>query len=147
MELTFTKRAGKHDELVIVRGGGATETVACPKQGIIPHEMVHYAVESIVGHGGFLAMVEGGKAADFATIGGDAEKAVERLVEIFQAEMWGGRVPAADFVATYEHACDARGHGILPVAASDIDAVRARLDRLTGQWEAVPLNGSLNVHI
>lgn len=30
----------------IARGDGAIERIDCPKQGIIPHDMVHYAVES-----------------------------------------------------------------------------------------------------
>src|SRR4051812_32114492 len=145
MELRFVKRAGKHDALTIVRSGGTVETVACPKQGIIPHDMVHYAVESVLAHRGFLSLVKDGQALAFAAAGGDGEEAVERLVETFQAEMWGGRVPAADLLATYAHACEARGHGIAPISAEDVAAIRRRLDALTAQWAAVPVNGALTV--
>jgi len=95
MRLTFTKRDGKYDDLAIERPDGPTEMIQCPKQGIIPHDMVHFAVECGLGHRGFLGMVADGKAAEFATQGGDSEEAIERLVECFQAEMWGGRVPGA----------------------------------------------------
>jgi hypothetical protein len=145
MRLTFTKRGGKHDDLVIERPGQAPETIFCPKQGIIPHDMVHYAIESSLAHRGFLSLVADGQAADFATAGGAAEEAIERLVETFQAEMWGGRVPAADLLATYEHACDARGHMAAPVSVADVEAIRARLDELTAEWSAVPINASLTV--
>ena len=145
MRLTFTKRGGKYDDLVIERPDGPTETIQCPKQGIIPHDMVHFAVESTLGHRGFLGMVAEGQAAAFATQGGASEEAIERLVESFQAEMWGGRVPAADLLATYELACEARGHWSAPISVAEIDSIRARLEQLTDQWSAVPVNGSLTV--
>ena len=46
MDLTFTKPGGKFDERTVARPGLAPSPIACPKQGIIPHDMVHYAVES-----------------------------------------------------------------------------------------------------
>jgi len=147
MRLTFTKRGGKHDDLVIEREGRAPDRIQCPKQGIIPHDMVHYAVESTLAHRGFLGLVADGAAAAFETTGGDSEEAIERLVETFQAEMWGGRVSSADFLATYEHACGARGHAAVPVAAEDVEAVRARLDELTESWAAVGVNESLTVEL
>jgi hypothetical protein len=144
MRLTFTKRDGKYDDLSIEREG-SVDTIQCPKQGIIPHDMVHYAVESVLTHSGFLSLVAGGQVASFTTSGGDAEEAVERLVENFQAEMWGGRVSAEDLLESYEHACEARGHSAAKVSVVDVDAVRSRLDDLTRKWAAVPLNGSLTV--
>ena len=145
MELTFTKRPGKYDELVIVRCGQPDEAIACPKQGIIPHDMVHYAVESTLAHRGFLSLVREGQAAGFATTGNAGEEAIERLVETFQAEMWGGRVAASDLIATYEHACEARGNPVVPVSADDIAAIRSRIGTLTAQWAAVPENGALSL--
>ena len=123
------------------------DTIQCPKQGIIPHDMVHYAIESTLAHRGFLGMVAGGEAAAFTTRGGDSEEAIERLVETFQAEMWGGRVPAEDLLATYEHACVSKGHPIVPVTLEDVTSIRERLDDLTGEWSEVPVNGSLVVEM
>ena len=45
MEIRFTKGSGKYDEMRVTRHG-ASETIACPKQRIIPHDMVHFAVEA-----------------------------------------------------------------------------------------------------
>ena len=39
-----------------------------------------------------------------AATGADSEEAIGRLVETFEAEMWGGQVPVVDLIATYEHA-------------------------------------------
>jgi hypothetical protein len=147
MRLIFTKRSGKYDDLSIERPGRAPEALTCPKQGIIPHDMVHYAVESTLSHRGFLGLVADGQAAAFTTTGGDSEEAVERLVEVFQAEMWSGRVPASDLLATYEHACGARGHGAAPVSTADVEAIRDRLDQLTADWSQVSVNASLTVEM
>ena len=143
MRLIFTKRDGKYDDLVIERDGREPEKITNPKQGIIPHDLVHYGVESVLSHRGFLSLVAQGEGAVFATVGGESEDAVERLVESFQAEMWGGRVPAEELLGTYLIACEARGHGAVPVSEADVEAVRARLDELSAQWAAVPINGSL----
>jgi hypothetical protein len=145
MRLIFTKRGGKYDDLVVERPDKAAETIQCPKQGIIPHDMVHYAVESQLAHSGFLSLVAGGEAAAFTTAGGESEEAVERLVETFQAELWGGRVPAEDLLATYALACEARGHGVAPVTAGDVESIRSKLDELTAQWAGVPVNWSLTL--
>jgi hypothetical protein len=146
MRLTFTKGAGKTDALVVEREGRADERIDCPKQGIIPHDMVHYAVESVVGHG-FLGLVKDGAAAAFSTSGGAEEEAVERLVECFQAEMWRGRVPAAELIAAYEHACAARVHDSVPVREGQVEAIRTKLDTLRAQWAEVPIYGSLSLRL
>lgn len=147
MNLTFVKRSGKFDDLTIARADGTSEMIQCPKQGIIPHDMVHYAVESVLAARGFLSLVSEGQSATFGTIGAGEEESIERLVETCQAEMWGGRVPAADFIATYEHACAARGHEALSVSPSEVAAIRARLDALSQQWADVAINGALTLSL
>jgi hypothetical protein len=147
MRLTFTKRGGKTVDLVIGRPGHPDTAIACPKQGIIPHDMVHYAVESIVAQPGFLSLVAEGGPAGFDTGGGDDEEAIERLVEVFQAEMWSGRVSVADLLATYRHACEARGHAAFIVTGEAVDAIRTRLDQLTDAWSRLPLNDSLSLDL
>lgn len=144
MKLHFTKRDGKYDALVIERDDGTTESIACPKQGIIPHDMVHYAVERVLHHSGFLSLVQQGKD-ERAAFGADSEEAIERLVETFQAEMWGGQVPAAGLIATYEHACEARRHTALSISELDIDKIRNHLETLTNQWSAVSINQTLTL--
>ena len=76
MDLTFTKRGGKSDDLTIIRADGTRESIACPKQGIIPHDMVHYAVESVLAARGFLSLVAQGESAAFATTGAADEEAI-----------------------------------------------------------------------
>ena len=145
MRLTFTKRNGKYDDLRVERDGQSPETIHCPKQGIIPHDMIHYAVESEVAERGFLSLVADGQTADFQIMGNATSEAVERLVETFQAEMWGGRVQAEELIAVYDQACAVRGHATAPITPSDVALIRARIDELSRQWAALPVGGSLSL--
>ncbi len=147
MRLTFTKRAGKYDELVIERNGCVADPIPCPKQGIIPHDMVHYAVESSLRYRGFLGMIADGSNPAFKTRGGEREEAVERLVETFQAEMWGGRVSANELLAVYEHACSAHGHSVVPVSEQDVEAIRELLHQLSKEWACVDENRSMTLEL
>ncbi len=145
MKLEFTRLGGKHDRLTITRSDGSTTAVDCPKQGMIPHDMVHYAVESVLQGRGFLANVAQGADAGFTDGSSAQAEPIERLVETMQADTWsmGGQTPVEELIALYELGCEARGHAAAPVSAEDIAAIRTCMADLARQWADVPQNGSL----
>lgn len=146
MRLTFTKGAGKYDRLTVVRPGGADETIDCPKQRIIPHDMIHYAVEGVLDARGFLGRVAAGEAADFTMSSEVESDGVERLVEVFQGDGWSGGTSAPDtMLALYATTCEARGCPPLAIDEGTINAVRARIAELTVAWDAVPVGGTLEL--
>ena len=147
MRLTFTKGRGKFDRLDIVTLHGPLTPIECPKQGIIPHDMVHFIVEAEVATCGFLGGIAAGGDGGFAAgVDNPHHRAIERLVETVQAEAWsGGPVPDAEFIALYQVTCDARGDAPLALDAATIAAIRARIADLTTQWQAVPVGGSLSL--
>ena len=151
MKLVFTKSGGsnpaKYDRLDIVTAAGPQPPIDCPKQGIIPHDMVHFAVEAEVATLGFLGGIAAGGDSGFGA-GADNphHRAVERLVETVQAEAWSGApVPDEEFIALYENTCEARGDAPLALDAATLAAIRARLADLTARWQAVPAGGSLSL--
>jgi hypothetical protein len=149
MRLTFTKGSGKFDRLDIVTDAGPQPVIDCPKQRIIPHDMVHFAVESEVATLGFLGGIAAGGDSGF-TAGADNphHRAVERLVETVQAEAWsGGRVPDEAFIALYRVTCEARGDMPLALDGTTISAIRARIADLTARWAAVPVGGTLVLNL
>jgi hypothetical protein len=144
MQLIFTKGAGKHDQMEVVRDGLAVESIDCPKQGIIPHDMVHYGVESTLHKRGFVNRILHGEAASFQMEADAESDGVERLVEVFQADGWSGwTIAPADMLDLYQVTCDARQCAPLTLHADDLEAVRNRLLELSGQWQAVAVGGSL----
>jgi hypothetical protein len=70
MRLTFTKGRGKFDRLDIVTAGGPLAPIECPKQGIIPHDMVHFIVEAEVATRGFLGGIAAGGILPVVVHGG-----------------------------------------------------------------------------
>jgi hypothetical protein len=146
MRLVFTKGPGKHDRMDVMRDDGVSESIECPKQGIIPHDMVHYAVESVLRKRGFVGRVLDGEAATFQMQAEAESDGVERLVEVFQADGWSGwNTAPADMLDLYQVTCKARECEPLDVGPDDIAAVRKRILELTQQWQAVAVGASLAV--
>jgi hypothetical protein len=69
------------------------ESIDCPKQGIIPHDMVHYAVESTLDKRGFLRRVGEGDRAAFRMAPESETDSVDVLSRCFRA--MAGRVAPA----------------------------------------------------
>jgi hypothetical protein len=144
MKLIFTKGAGKSDLMEIHRPGMAVEQVDCPKQGIIPHDMVHYAIEHTLHKRGFLGRIKNGEAAIFQMTAEAESDAVEHLVEVFQGDAWsGGQGTASELIDMYAVTCAARDCPALPLDGSAITAIRAAIADLTQRWADVAIGGSL----
>ncbi|WP_372917724.1 hypothetical protein [Sandarakinorhabdus sp.] len=149
MKLTFTKGSGKSDRLVIETAAGPRPPIDCPKQGIIPHDMVHWAVEAEVAAAGFLRLIgEGGDSGQRGALGIASAESVERLVEMFQGEGWSNAVlPDDAFTALYATTCEARGDAPLSVTGALLTAVRTRIAGVSAQWAAVPVGGQLMLEL
>jgi hypothetical protein len=146
MNLVFTKGAQRTDRLEVRRPGRAPELIECPKQGIIPHDMVHYAVEHTLHRRGFLSRVADGEAAVFQMSSEAESDGVERLVEVIQGDAWsGGAGAAGDLLAMYELTCVAKQCPALPVSEVDIDAIRGHIAELSTRWAQVGVGQSLEL--
>jgi hypothetical protein len=147
VKLIFTKGSGKFDLLQIV-GPTGSQRVECPKQGIIPHDMVHYAVEHTLDARGFLGRVKEGEQADFGMKPEAASDSVERLVEVFQADEWSGRASsAAEIIDMYRVTCQARACPALPLDEAVVDTVRTQLSVLSTRWAAIAVGGTLQLEL
>lgn len=149
MKLIFTKGSGKFDRLQIVAADGPRPAIDCPKQGIIPHDMVHWAVEAEVAATGFLGLIAAGGDGGFR-LGLDdrAAQSVERLVEMFQGEGWSQTVlPDDEFIALYATTCEERGDTPLAVTRALLTAIRKRIAEVTARWAAVPVGGQLTLEL
>lgn len=148
MKLTFTKGSGKFDRLTVERDDGTSHVLDCPKQRIIPHEMVHYAVESVLKKRGFLTRVKTGEAADMRMQGTAESDGVERLVEVFQGDAWsGGNSAIGDMLDLYQVTCRARECPSLPVGAADVAAIRTRIEELDRLWQPLAVGESMTVDL
>jgi hypothetical protein len=145
VDIIFRKGPGKFDQMTIMRGGEA-QTIDCPRQRIIPHDMVHYAVEFTLQARGFLTRVRDGEPADFS-MGSQAESdGVERLVEVMQGDAWSGSSTSPeDMLDLYRVTCDARDCPMLPVKVGEILSIRDTLRELDAQWQALAVGESMSL--
>lgn len=132
-KIIFEKRNGKYDAMLIERDG-RLEEIACPKQPPIPHDMFHYAVETVLSKRGFMHRLVAGEGVGFRMAPEATSEAVERLVETMQADSWSGRPPEDEVVALFYSTCAARGDEPFPLSGEDVAAIRAEIDRLAGLW-------------
>lgn len=147
MEISFIKGSGKYDQMRVVRGG-VVEAIDCPKQRIIPHDMVHYAVESELHKRGFLGRVRDGEPANFQMQAEPQSDGVERLVEVLQGDAWSGGNSAPEaMLDLYRVTCAARECPVLPVSADDIVSVRDRIRELDSQWQALAVGESMTLRL
>ena len=147
MDIKFTKGRGKYDQMTIVRDG-VLQTIDCPKQRIIPHDMVHYAVEFTLQKRGFLGRIRDGERADFA-MGPEAESdGVERLVEVMQGDAWsGGTTSPEDMLDLYRVTCSARDCPMLPINTDEVMSIREMLVELDVQWQALAVGESMSLRL
>ena len=108
MRITITKGA-REDRIDAVRPDGSCASTTFPHKGPIPHDAVHFFVESELGiSDGFWGLVAAGRhpeeVQDIAKAGGHASAGraevpdaaivrmiqAERTVECFEADLWGG---------------------------------------------------------
>jgi hypothetical protein len=145
MDFVFQKlKTGKYDRLSVIRGGKA-EDVLCPKIGGIPHDMVHFAVENVMGRNGYLRRVVAGETLTFRMAGDIESDQMERLVEVLQADRLSGHPPAAELIAMYGVTCDARSVQPYAVTEDDIAALRAEIARLEVLWMKTEPGGTLTL--
>lgn len=146
----------KRDELTFVRADGSRSTIDLPRQGILPHDLVHFVVEDGLGlTDGFLALVAAGADARYAmeavhdpaerTVA-DAAIRVEALVEALQSQLWSGAFDAEAFAYGVESACASRGveTGERPTS----ERARGLFDRareLLAEWAVLPAGQSLTL--
>ena len=146
MRLVFTKGSGRFDHLDVYRDGERTARIDCPKQGIIPHDMVHYAVETTLQHRGFITHALEGVETGLRMDSTPASDGVERLVEVLQADGWSGWTgDPSDLRDLYLVTCEARRCAPLPLEDRDILAVRERIASLTIAWRDVAVGDSLTL--
>jgi hypothetical protein len=158
MRLVATKlpATSKRDELTFVRHDGSRSTIDMPRQGILPHDLVHFVVEDgLALDGGFLSLIAAGAEARYTMevahdaarrAVADAAIRTEALVEALQAQLWSGAFDAEAFAYGAEAACASRG-----VAADGLptgERARSLFERATSllaQWQAIVPGGTLEL--
>jgi hypothetical protein len=156
MLVRFAKNApaAPADTLTCVRPDGSTTVAAMPRQGVLPHDAIHFTVETTLGwHDAFFGAVARGLPLDRATdrlhsTNPEWKKHVqafqcESLVECLQAEQWGGAADPAAFAEKLIATCRRRGVPPPEITADELHHVRTALREFGAAWRPLPAGGML----
>jgi hypothetical protein len=152
MRITITKEANG-DRIHIVRADGSQAVTHFPRKGPTPHDAVHYYVERDGGlKRAFWGLVAGGMESegiqDMAKAGGHASAKradvpddsliellqAERLVECFEATLWGGQLDLLSFRS--ETACESSHVPMPEMSDGTIANIHAEVVALATRWGA-----------
>jgi hypothetical protein len=158
MKLIATRqgKADKYDSLRCVRRDGSHAETQMPRQGILPHDLVHYVVETALRYRhGFLGLVAAGAdiqavMVDVHDLGNrhvaDEATHAEAIVESLQAQLWSGGFDAGQFAEGLRGACAQRGRSVPDLSAIDVETqlYEAALE-LNRRWQHLPWYGTLEL--
>lgn len=158
MEIAITK-GRTLDRIAVTRADGSRAETTFAKKGPVPHDAVHWLVERELRlTQGFWGMVADGlhpeEIAELAKAAGHASASraqvpdgaivellqAERLVECFEADLWGGGGSAADLIALAQSACEYSHVALPPLDEAAVEAVRAALSEFAATWIAAPIS-------
>jgi len=160
MKLIAEKRSktDKYDVLRFVRNNGSCTDALMPRQGILPHDLVHYVVESALPlRHGFLSLLARGADAQFVmeSVHDKANPHVETeavqaeaIVEGLQAQLWSGAFDEQAFLDGAAAACTARNKPPFDFSRLALDLKAALYDRalaLHQQWHSAPYYSTLSL--
>ena len=149
-------KADKSDLLVCTRADGSTTQVDMPRQGVLPHDLVHCVVESALPfRHGFLSQVADGASIAFesgvSTVQGPQRHVVESgqvesIVEALQSQLWAGAFDRTSFLEGVALACASRQLPAPAWPAIDLEAeLFERAVRLNQEWTQVPPHQSMTL--
>lgn len=154
MRVRFIKGpvVAKADTISCVRADGTVTSTTMPRQGILPHDVFHFVVESTLGwREAFFAQVARGVELDQLAAKRAGRKVdwskwpqalqAESLVECLQAEQWGGAADPETFHETLVLTCRQRQVRAPRVTAEDLARVRLELREFGALWRPLPAGG------
>ena len=160
MKLIATKqgKSDKYDLLRCVRRDGTATATTMPRQGVLPHDLIHYVVETAMRYDhGFLGLVAKGAELKYSMEQTHdmrnrliAEQAIhaEAIVESLQAQLWSGEFNAQQFHHGLEGACGMRERSVPNFGGLDLhQELYQRVVELGVRWQEVPYYGSLELEM
>lgn len=158
MKLIAEKRSKNdlYDVLRFVRNNGSCTDTLMPRQGILPHDLLHYVVESALPlRHGFLSLVARGAEVEplLAVAHDPANSQVEQeavqaeaIVTSLQAQLWQGDFDEDGFLDGAAQACHARAKAPFDFTRFDVrSCLYERALALHRQWTAAPYFSTLSL--
>lgn len=126
-----------------------------PRQGTLPHDLIHYIVESALPlRHGFLSQVAAGSDAGFVmqAVHDPSNRSVETeavqaeaIVEALQTQLWGGALDRDSFFQAAQLASASRNQPAFDFGDIDPALPYQRALQLLEHWNLVPFHQSMQL--
>ena len=162
MKIEIIKRAN-HDDIRITRDDESLAHTTFPKKGFFPHDAVHVVVEEELGlNNAFWGMIaKGNDPEDIQELAKQAGHAsakrarepdaliiellqAERIVECFEAEMWGAPADLETLQGVIDAACESSFVPTIKLSAETVSTIRKRLSDLSNDWTPAPTGKTIS---
>lgn len=157
VSITFHKGGAAKQDTVVIESGRQKHVFKAWRQGIIPHEMTHYAVEKIFDEfRAFIRLIgDGVKDGDVMEKGGVEALYSEALVNTFQQELFGVLPPDNETFLNYFSEISRREtkfskrEDFFEYAPPEdkIEATRELLRKLTRDWNKLSEGGEIKFYL
>jgi hypothetical protein len=146
IRLCATRRAPEHKrDVLVIECGSEKRVLECWRQGLMPHELVHAAVESVFPWRGFVRLVAAGREPE--SIGArDALPETlwaEALTNAFQAQLGGVIGPGEDELRVY--LAQIHPEALPAIPAAELELVRSRILDWNARWSVLRAGESLEI--
>ena len=149
--MTFTKRDGSFDALLVERDNG-TSHIDCPRRDALPRDLVRSIAESTLAERGFLTIIERPAAVFDAGRGGAGRVGVhsivvDALVESLQAAQLADNVDPADTRRLFRATCRARDIEPVELSVASIERALAMMEALDRRWRGLGVGETMRLSL
>lgn len=145
--LIFQKNSSKTDGVEFIADGKTIALLDNPKQGILPHDLIHALVETQLDLRGFISLVFEGQNPAFAMQADGEAWLAEAMVEAIQGMLWSGRLDLEQFNEWVRSICEQRQVATVVTSPEQFSALSARLKETTERWLVLAPGQSLEIII
>lgn len=163
MNVKITKGTDR-DHIEILRRNGSVTNTTFPKKGLIPHDAIHLIVERELQFktafwGRVFDSAEPREVSALSKAGGHASSSragipdpgivellqAERIVECFEAELWGGSTDSDTFRCVLNAACSQSKTDCPTLTDKNLERIRTDLQQFMARWQSTAIGASLEL--
>lgn len=133
--IRFTKADGKTDKVEFISSDRVLTKIENPKQGILPHDLIHAIVESHLGVRRFTDLIFAGQKAEFAMSADGEAWLSESMVEAIQGMLWSGKMDLDQFNAWVKTICDQRQVSSFEATSEQFLDLELAIEHFTAKWK------------
>ncbi|MGZ3727208.1 MAG: hypothetical protein ACXWQQ_15515 [Pseudobdellovibrio sp.] len=140
--IKFTKLNGKYDRVEFIDEGRVISEISNPKQGTLPHDLVHAIIESSLKVSGFINLMFCGRRAEMGEAADGEAWLAEAMVESVQGMLWSGSLQADQFNDWVQNICEQRKVQYFAISDEQFFKLKLVIEDISKKWKNLNIGES-----